>query len=203
MMDRNLGATSAAPGEIGTIGLMYQWGRKDPFMGASTFTSNTPALSTGTWSAVSDGSVALAEVNPMTFYKNTELPNGSWASEKTGYDPCPTGWRVPVGGENDLWAKAMMKTESFKDSSLTVEKGLNFANAMGESDTIYYPLSGELNRVNGLLTEVGSIGGCWSCSHRLDYSFLAFSFGFKIDGNVYLRSGAYRSYGRPVRCQKE
>ena len=35
MMDRNLGATSATPGDVGALGLLYQWGRKDPFLGAS------------------------------------------------------------------------------------------------------------------------------------------------------------------------
>ncbi len=34
MMDRNLGATSAAAGEVGSLGLFYQWGRKDPSLGA-------------------------------------------------------------------------------------------------------------------------------------------------------------------------
>lgn len=30
-MDRNLGATSATAGDVGTMGVVYQWGRKDPF----------------------------------------------------------------------------------------------------------------------------------------------------------------------------
>ena len=41
MMDRNLGATSATPGDVGALGLMYQWGRKDPFMGSS---SSSPGM---------------------------------------------------------------------------------------------------------------------------------------------------------------
>jgi hypothetical protein len=32
LMDRNLGATSAIEYDSGTIGLLYQWGRKDPFL---------------------------------------------------------------------------------------------------------------------------------------------------------------------------
>jgi len=35
-MDRNLGATSTSVATLGTMGLLYQWGRKDPFPGAST-----------------------------------------------------------------------------------------------------------------------------------------------------------------------
>ena len=41
VMDRNLGATSATPGDIGALGLLYQWGRKDPFLGSSSISSNT------------------------------------------------------------------------------------------------------------------------------------------------------------------
>ncbi|MCC8062106.1 MAG: hypothetical protein LIO68_02535, partial [Rikenellaceae bacterium] len=32
-MDRNLGAMSASPG-VASYGLLYQWGRKDPFVGS-------------------------------------------------------------------------------------------------------------------------------------------------------------------------
>ena len=35
VMDRNLGATSATPGDPGALGLLYQWGRTDPFLGSS------------------------------------------------------------------------------------------------------------------------------------------------------------------------
>ena len=46
MMDRNLGATSATPGDVGALGLLYQWGRKDPFLGSSLISSSTQAKST-------------------------------------------------------------------------------------------------------------------------------------------------------------
>ena len=203
MMDRNLGATSATPGKIGTIGLMYQWGRKDPFMGASTFTSNTLALSTGTWSAASGGSVALAEVNPTTFYTNTNLPSGSWLSEKTAYDPCPTGWRVPDGGENGVWANAMMKTDFFTDGSLKMDEGFNFSNAVGEYDMIYYPLSGYRHDDNGSLSSVGDFGEYWSCSTYSLYGYQAYSLYFYGQGHVYLVFTSNRAYGNSVRCQKE
>ena len=49
MMDRNIGATSATPGDVGALGLLYQWGRKDPFLGSSSISSNTLAKSTITW----------------------------------------------------------------------------------------------------------------------------------------------------------
>ena len=194
MMDRNLGATSATPGDVGTRGLMYQWGRKDPFMGGST--------STGTWSTASGGSVALAEANPMTFYTNTNLPNGSWQSEKTAYDPCPAGWRVPDGGENGVWAKAMMKTATFTDVLLKAEKGLNFSNTMGDDETIYYPFSGYRSSGNGALGHVSSCGYYWSCSHVPNFSSTAYSFYF-FDCEVNPFQSYYRSAGLLVRCCKE
>ena len=36
LMDRNLGATSATPGDPCALGLLYQWGRKDPFLGGTS-----------------------------------------------------------------------------------------------------------------------------------------------------------------------
>lgn len=37
-MDRNLGASSADPTDVGSRGLLYQWGRKDPFTSAVAYT---------------------------------------------------------------------------------------------------------------------------------------------------------------------
>lgn len=34
LMDRNLGATSGTLGKVEFLGLLYQWGRKDPFPGS-------------------------------------------------------------------------------------------------------------------------------------------------------------------------
>ena len=116
MMDRNLGATSATPGDVGALGLLYQWGRKEPFLASLSISSDVKALSSGNWIVSSDSMVdgrlnrtAKPEANPMTFYTGTTthyLPDGSWQTEKTAYDPCPAGWRVPEGGENGVWAEA-------------------------------------------------------------------------------------------------
>ena len=49
MMDRNLGATSATKGDVGALGLLYQWGRKDPFLSSSSISDAIEAKSTITW----------------------------------------------------------------------------------------------------------------------------------------------------------
>lgn len=41
VMDRNLGATSATPGDVHALGLLYQWGRKDPFLSAGRKPAST------------------------------------------------------------------------------------------------------------------------------------------------------------------
>lgn len=201
MMDRNLGATSATPGEVGTLGLMYQWGRKDPFMGSSSVSSSVFAVSTGTWEFSSSGSVSLAEANPMTFY-DINLPNGSWDSVKTVYDPCPLGWRIPDGDNLGLWAKAMGKQESFSDSSLNVNIGMNFSKLVGEDEVIYYPLSGYISG-SGVLSSVGGIGRYWSCAPCPGYNLGALYFSFNKFGDVSLIDVMYRSNGHTVRCLKE
>jgi len=42
ILDRNLGATSVTPGDVSSYGLYYQWGRKDPFVGAKELGKDAP-----------------------------------------------------------------------------------------------------------------------------------------------------------------
>lgn len=131
MMDRNLGASSIVPGEIGTHGLLYQWGRKDPFLGSRDVyyggkeVSGLPkAVSTVSWpnsvtSNASTGTVEYVVANPMTFVNDPDYEHGHWVyekntesyqlwqSKKTMFDPCPAGWRVPDGGWEGVWYKSL------------------------------------------------------------------------------------------------
>ena len=125
MMDRNLGATSATPGDVGALGLLYQWGRKDPFLGSSSISSSTTAKSTISWpspvsSNSSRGTVSYVTANPTTFVYGTSSTDYDWHyssrdnslwttsdKAKSIYDPCPAGWRVPDGGSSGVWSKAL------------------------------------------------------------------------------------------------
>ena len=203
MMDRNLGATSATPGDVGALGLLYQWGRKDPFLGSSSISSGVLAVSTGTWNITSGGSVENAEANPMTFYTNMYLPAESWASSKTVYDPCPAGWRVPEGGDNGVWAKAFGSSNSVSLSFDSKNKGINFTGAYGEAETIWYPFSGWRRDSSGVLTNVGCDGLYWSCSPSLSNSYYAYYLSFSNSGSVYPSNDYNRAYGKSVRCLQE
>ena len=113
-MDRNLGATSATPGDVGALGLLYQWGRKDPFPAPVDLkTSYNGQISdvypsaTVVFKTAQDGvSPETAIQNPATYYWGSHNKNaqdwsntsfdGYWStSSKTDFDPCPYGYVVP------------------------------------------------------------------------------------------------------------
>ena len=206
MMDRNLGATSATPGDVGALGLMYQNGRKDPFLGSSSISSGELALSTGTWNITSGSSYSLAEAeaNPTTFY--TRRPGDSsigWRSMKNVHDPCPVGWRVPDGGDDGVWAKALGTSNEVSLSGDSINHGINFSGLLGDAEFIWYPASGCRRWDSGDFTNsmYWSSGGFgvyyWSCHpiHSMSLEF-DFSYGYPSRQNE-------SSYGFPVRCLKE
>ncbi len=133
MMDRNLGATSATPSDgILTHGLVYQWGRKDPFiMRNYNGDDNTDLMKSvgAEWPNSKvlklDGVTAEEAIkNPMQLYSRENNPydwleeqdNYRWSAEttkaKTINDPCPPGYKVPYGGPKEdnsagIWAQAL------------------------------------------------------------------------------------------------
>lgn len=218
MMDRNLGATSATPGDVGALGLLYQWGRKDPFLGSSSISSNTIAESTIAWpsnvkSNSSTGIVAYAIANPTTFityndYNFDWLYTGSisiddtrWQSDKTIYDPCPVGWRVPDGGKNGVWSKALGSSSSYTGTYDSNNEGMNFSGEFGNAYVIWYPASGS-RYYDGSLDEVGSYGDYWSTSsssNKYNVNVMYFCY----DSSVVPFGYGPRSLGRSVRCLQE
>ena len=116
MMSRNLGALVDAAGDpeansdILSYGLMYQWGRKDPFPGSqangSSSTAKTYPADVITNTGGTAQSMSYAILHPTVFisatsYKydwNTTTDGTLWGEEstKTVNDPCPAGYRVPT-----------------------------------------------------------------------------------------------------------
>lgn len=204
MMDRNLGATSATPGDIGAFGLLYQWGRKDPFLGSCANSGTTLAASTGNWNVASNSNtIDFAEENPTTFIKSNwsggGVPGVGWHtsdSAKCLYDPCPVGYRVPDGGENGFWA-----TANVKSSGDSTNCGTYWTLADGET-TAWYPAVGYRYYDSGALVEVGSKGYCWSASTNPS-SGSSYSLYFYYDGYVSPANNSTRSVGYSVRCVRE
>ena len=104
MMDRNLGALDAGVGPT-AYGFLYQWGRKDPLIGSgdgSEYFANTAPESVKGRASSDDphGSSIWFPQHVVVDLFNT---NDSWGPEKTKFDPCPVGWRVPDGGPGGAW----------------------------------------------------------------------------------------------------
>ncbi|MCR4565100.1 MAG: Ig-like domain-containing protein [Bacteroidales bacterium] len=216
MMDRNLGATSASTGNAGALGLLYQWGRKDPFLGSSSKSSSSyKAASTLSWpSAVtsnsSNGKVTYAVAHPTTFISfnnnnydwyytgSSSTDNTRWKSTKTIYDPCPPGWKVPAGGSSGVWSTAANTSSSFSHSWNSSYYGMNFYGMFGGDSTIWYPAAGYL--YNGSLLAVGSNGYWWSCTPNANQ---AYGLTISNTGKVYPSDADLRGEGHSVRCVKE
>ena len=225
MMDRNLGATSAAKGDAGALGLLYQWGRKDPFLGSSSTSSNTVALSTLTWPSPVQVSTLPVDAtyhiaNPTTFITSNnsrqnydwfftsslEYHNDRWpdsGSPKSIYDPCPAGWRVPDGGENGIWAKAHGSSTNYNSTYDSAKRGFNFSGDFGESSPIWYPLQGQRGYDDGNLKYVGLYGRYWSCSSPTGSPKAYVLYTWYSGGTVNPMATIDRAHGFPVRCCKE
>lgn len=202
-MDRNLGAIGNTPGEVGTKGLLYQWGRKDPFPGSSTIngiTEPTIYSATGRTSIIKTvptaSNFANSVANPLTFYwksgensdwYGTSQNNSLWGPDrKSVYDPCPPGWRVP---KNGVWTGLTLS--NFKWDEATY--GSTNASIGG-----FYPAAGARNSSSGGLINVGKQGNYWTAtaSSASGYAFyLYFNSGYVSPGNSW-----FRAYGFSVRC---
>ena len=216
MMDRNLGATSATPGDVGALGLLYQWGRKDPFLGSSSISSSVEAKSTITWpSAVSSsssrGTVAYATEHPTTiitgnsdnedwYYSGSSSTNNTrWRSTKTIYDPCPAGWHVPDGGSYGVWNKAGFPEGENAHTYDSHCKGMIFGSGISSPAT-WYSAAGFRDENDGSLAGVGYGGYYWSVTPQSKYAH-----GLSVVHIGYVAPTTFtsRANGRSVRCLQE
>lgn len=208
LMDRNLGATSATPGDVGALGLLYQWGRKDPFLSSSSISDEIVANSTLTWpsnvgSDASTGTIEYATANPTTyidfvhiagckemdknydwfytgsfFTDNTRWKNGV----KTVYDPCPVGWRVPDGGDNCIWDKAARGDYTYDITN----QGADLSGVFSSDSVVWYPA-----------------GWYWSASYYSHDVRGASIIVIAEYDSLYGQHSTCREYSLSVRCQKE
>ena len=187
-MDRNLGALEAASATSGadSYGLLYQWGRKDPF----------PCKDA---SKKKGGKMSLAEsiANPTTFadVDDTWMSSADKAiwgdgGTKTIYDPCPPGYKVPQ--REDL-------SGFFPMSPLSSATGWQYAAghafAVGEPQ-VWFPYSGYLD-VTGTYTGAGTETKIWN-SH-MD-SANNHGYGIFLTGDSSANSSQKAAQGGSVRC---
>jgi hypothetical protein len=139
-MDRNLGALSADDTPKAN-GLLYQWGRKDPFPGKA-FSDNTVPISTSSdfdyVKSISPNDIEYSIQNPLTFIGNwNEAKNADlWGSDIGLYNPCPKGWTIPKG------LKSWNKGKYADDGDWSGITTRNFDQFSGKISGIYYKENG-------------------------------------------------------------
>ena len=188
-MDRNLGAKSNGTqlnytDSLAACGLLYQWGRKDPFPGDSKLRNTNEAIegdfdtmpiydalgnplpevglsthhipNTGIRSEeitndYSTTNLAKSIMYPMTFYlghfnkgnsssgdwyktENGDFNHELWgkSGDKTPFDPCPKGWRVPPE-KNDLspWNNLTDATTPYSKLGVFPYAGFRYIHSKG------------------------------------------------------------------------
>ena len=230
-MDRNLGATSATPGEVHSLGLLYQWGRKDPFLGASSteYDTREAAASTIAWPYArrgdwydSDaeaivGTVEYAIAHPTIFISGiwdiygwyyedagTSL-KPVWTATKSIYDPCPPGWHITEGGNESIWAKALDSAPDIRYIADEVNFGVDFSGIFGDASCIWYPFTGCGYFDGGGLRSVGYNTLFWTAvdDGYVWYDGYSNIFGFSEQGHWSLSESEYRSRAVSIRCIKE
>ncbi len=218
-MDRNLGATSALKEDgVKTYGLLYQWGRKDPFMNAGALTGNVPAVNTGEWpvNAVLMQSADWVNANPMTYICR---PNSTalWMEVADPYrwktllggksvnDPCPPGYMVPSGAEESGFYHTA--AGGFAGARPTFDGGYDFGNSDSKlsftsEPLCWFPATSSKMIVNDGKLDSERKGVYWmnemyTTNDNTSYVF-AFNKELKISMDCYGMSNAYS-----VRCVKE
>lgn len=231
MMDRNLGAWSADSENSGAAGLVYQWGRKDPF--PLRRGKNFPEAVA---SDATVGNTNYSIANPTQWIYGTPENCYDWlsspstsawksGSSKSQYDPCPPGWHLPDGAGHGIkgstrestpitlsgfWNKAFGTGVAFYGRSADgsqwwnpEKKGMTVPSAVAGSAT-WLPATGYIAAESGELVASGYEGSIWtSGSEPSKSSIAATSYCMSFgNGRISPSSMSGRAAGRSVRCIK-
>jgi hypothetical protein len=226
-MDRNLGATTITPATVTTFGLLYQWGRKDPFPNSTSASGGVEPTLVGKHTSVTKMGVSAtynltnAILNPVTLYCNGDYSNyydwysvgpnihndGLWGgysqitpTAKTIFDPCPAGWRVPAFS-NSSWPWISIAT-GVSTPNAEVIPWTGDGRIYAPVNT-YYPAAGQRDLASGSLYSMGSDGYYWTATAAYPGEFTASSFVMYLNNSKFRSYGGYRASGYSIRCVQE
>ena len=214
-MSRNLGAlvdTPEALDNVATVesfGLLYQWGRKDPFPGLGVVNGSGGISVAGTemTTQVRPMTVEEAIKNPTVYVikddnskdwlpEITDAVGKLWGeTEKSVYDPCPVGYMLPERNKSCGFWNAEFSSDSYF--------ALDTDNCCYTLGTMRFPLAGYMDeggegqKKAGIRTLVWS--GRWDSGTVNGYGM----YGYTDDGVSFKRTGQYRTRGGSVRCVAE
>lgn len=218
-MTRNLGARAGDYDEAGLAkGMVYQWGRKDPFPSGQGWTDQGKITVYDASGAEADvfenvqvaeaNNLANAIANPTTYYY------GSRSDDEIG----PYDWYTTDAGakNNALWETQADAGKTLLDPcppGWRVPRGdswvgVNETNFIWDDAALgcrhallgYYPATGNRGGATGEWTFVAGAGEYWSSS--VAQSFYASTFYF-LPSFLETHNRSYRASGNPVRCVSE
>ena len=203
-MDRNLGALVVASldgASPTSVGLFYQWGRKDPFVGVGDFSTGKPASVSGQKMTLTGGQMTTSQSvkNPTKFadahdqHWNSSKSEEYWALTKTMYDPCPPGYKLPYRSEY------LPFTDNPMEMTGWVYDTENNILAIGNPLTTY-PLGGYIT-TDGSYAQYGEGVRLWSSRSHSTVSEAYNMRIFETDGVPSYGNGSkHKSNGFSVRC---
>ena len=192
LQDRYLGASSDE-----SIGLYYEWGRKDPFS-PKKYKSIIPDESSGTVAySISHPDIFMSNNYKLTDWDWNYEHTAIWSSSKTVHDPCPPGWKVMDGYPLCLPSIPIDYKAEYNNSCIVYGAPIC-------SPNIKF-------RTTGLLHSAGDIQGTEEhVSVWTNYGYYyMFSQGLYLSIDTYYNeysyktSGSGRAYGKNIRCQRE
>lgn len=217
-MDRNLGAINYIQGQIGHNGLLYQWGRKDPFIGSASNQAEAPIYNAAgtkvshSYSSANANSLAKAVAQPSHFitaptigslkdwYTSTNQHNDAlWGAVKTVYDPCPPGYCVPslIGGASP-WA-GLVNGNTVNSSFPWIQSGRTSSAHGG-----FYPTTGYRKNDNSAYVNAATAARYWAAHGVYGGSQLRTScLDFASTSTMVLVLVNDRASGYAVRCIRQ
>ena len=172
-MGCNLGAFGNETGNDGNIldayGLYYQWGRPSPFPRPRYFDcadSSNQVMYNGTMSAATmkveecdetNNLMMTAITDPLVFVTGLTAPwvgaSEPWSdTQKTNYDPCPAGWRVPSSNVFDGLA---IVAEEMQEEMTTLQKNYGWTLSDGSQSAFFFA-GGRRSYLNGTVINMNT-----------------------------------------------
>ena len=217
-MDRNVGAVIADASDFSnsSIGMHYQWGRKDPFPPAKAMAASGNGMRSKVYPdnivfvTAQDGvKQEIADATPNTYYWGSGASGKQdwrdvqdddlWASATSNANPCPYGWMVP---SNDALG---VIPERLKAAEYVSKVGITIQDDNGKD--MLFVTGGAYRRSTSTASELANMsdGWIWS-STAYDMTPYRGSYRLWYQSNINNRridtNYPQRRWGGNVRCVK-
>lgn len=216
-MDRGIGATTAEIGKTSSFGMIYQWGRKDPFLpgnemviGKDIYPQNSafPAYDANGNEVYFSGAVVTSSndfnrvmQNPLIFYNTTtgNLWYGNskvtdlWSTtKKTFFDPCPAGWKIPPTSAMNFGSSSIRIIYTANSNQIATNRTECIVSGL---TGLFWLCAGYRDIRGGYAGGTGHVGVYWNADCASSYGMLGSAFEKRGNG----RAQSDTSLGRCIK----